>query len=203
MLSLGVLKRLSRRDSGANGSKEPYIGLMIPLRSDSELIRAAQAGDGAAFAELIRGEYRIAFRLAYAILHDAGDAEDAVQEAAFKAWRKLGNLRSGSPIRPWLLAIVANHCRALGRRRWTLVEGAEAVDPANAEVDAAESLDLRRALGRLGHDERLVLLLRYYLDLPFDEIALIMRVTPKAARTRCERAVHRLRPALMVQEAII
>jgi RNA polymerase sigma factor (sigma-70 family) len=62
---------------------------------------------------------------------------------------------------------------------------------------------LRRARRRLGHDERLVLILRYYLDMPFEDIATTLGISPKAARTRVERAVHRLRPMVLVQGAAV
>jgi DNA-directed RNA polymerase specialized sigma24 family protein len=55
----------------------------------------------------------------------------------------------------------------------------------------------------LGHDERLVLVLRYYLDMPFEEIGATIGVSPKAARTRVERAVHRLRPIVQIQGAAV
>lgn len=70
-------------------------------------------------------------------------------------------------------------------------------------VDAAAAVDLRRGLLRLGHDERLVLVLRYYLDMPFEEIAKTLGISTKAARTRVERAVHRLRPIIQIQEAAL
>jgi RNA polymerase sigma-70 factor (ECF subfamily) len=70
-------------------------------------------------------------------------------------------------------------------------------------VDVASVVDLRRALARLDHEQRLVLVLRYYLDLPYEEIAATLGISAKAARTRVERAVHRLRPILQMREAII
>ena len=175
-------------------------------RSEAELVRAARAGDGAAFAELLRPDYRTAYRLAHGLLHDPDEAEDAVQEAAFKAWRKLGNLREGSPMRPWFLAIVANECRSVRRSRWWRTprdEASEHIPELVAEAtDVSASLDLRRGLSRLNHDERLVLVLRYYLDLPFEEIAATLGISSKAARTRVERAVRRLRPILRMREAV-
>jgi RNA polymerase sigma-70 factor, ECF subfamily len=172
-------------------------------RSGSDLVEAARAGDGAAFAELLRPEYRTAYRLAYALLHHSTEAEDAVQEAAFRAWRKIGNVRQGAPLRPWFLAIVANECRSVLRsKRWRLRSEAEPMAAEAETVDVTAAVDLRRCLGRLGHDERLVLVLRYYLDLSFEEIATTLGVTPKAARSRVERAVQRLRPMLRMQEAL-
>jgi len=176
---------------------------MLFKQSDGDLVRAARAGDRGAFAELLRPDYRAAFRLAYGLLQDVDEAEDVVQEAAFTAWRRIGNLREGSTLRPWFLGIVANQCRTVKRSRWWSVTK---VDPPEAEApvtDLAASLDLRRALRRLGHDERLVLVLRYYLDMPFEEIATTLGITPKAARTRVERAVRRMRPIMQVQGAAV
>jgi RNA polymerase sigma-70 factor (ECF subfamily) len=176
---------------------------MLFERSEADLIRAARVGDGSAFAELLRPAYTAAFRVAYGLLHDVDEAEDAVQEAAFTAWKKLGNVREGSPLRPWFLAIVANHCRTVAKSSWwsaVRVDQPDVVAPAN---DLAAGVDLRRALARLGHDERLVLVLRYYLDMPYEEIAGVLGISAKAARTRVERALHRMRPILQVREALI
>jgi RNA polymerase sigma-70 factor, ECF subfamily len=160
--------------------------------------------DRAAFADLIAAEYTAAFRLAFALLHDASAAEDAVQEAAFKAWRNMRQLREGAPFRPWLLGIVANECRSAMRRRWWSV--LRVPNPRlSAEQDSSEallSLELRAALKRLSHDERVILILRYYVDLPYEEIGLHFGISAKAARTRTERALNRLRPMLTMLEVI-
>jgi RNA polymerase sigma-70 factor, ECF subfamily len=171
---------------------------MLFQRTEEELVQSAKAGDRAAFAELLRPDYRSAVRLAYGLLQDLDEAEDAVQEAAFAAWRRIGNVREGSSLRPWFLGIVANQCRSVKRSRWWSVAKADPPDREAPSRDLAASIDLRRALRRLGHDERLVLILRYYLDMPFEEIATTLGISPKAARTRVERAVHRLKPIVQV-----
>ena len=176
---------------------------MIFRRGEGDLIRDAKKGDGAAFAEIIRPHYDSAFRLAYGLLHDTGEAEDAVQDAAFKAWRHLGNLRDGASLRPWFLGIVANQCRDVSRSAWWSVLKMEPPDQSASPTDIAEAIDLRRAVRRLNHDERLVLVLRYYLDMPFEEIATTLGISIKAARSRVERAVHRLRPIVQVQGAAV
>jgi RNA polymerase sigma-70 factor (ECF subfamily) len=176
---------------------------MLFQHTEAELVRSAIAGDRAAFADLLRPEYKTALRLAYGLLQDLDEAEDAVQEAAFSAWKRIGNLRQGSTLRPWFLGIVANQCRAVKRSRWWSVTKAEPIEGEAPGTDLASSIDLRRALRRLGHDERLVLVLRYYLDMPFEEIATTLGMSPKAARTRVERAVHRLRPIMRVQGAAV
>ena len=176
---------------------------MIFRRDEADLIRDARNGDGAAFAEVIRPHYDAAFRLAYGLLHDTGEAEDAVQDAAFKAWRRLGNLREGAGIRPWFLGIVANQCRDVSRSAWWSVLKTEPPEKEASSFDIAASIDLRRAVRRLNHDERLVLVLRYYLDMPFEEIATTLGISIRAARSRVERAVHRLRPIVQVQGAAV
>src|ERR1700709_2243665 len=85
---------------------------MDPI-SDAELIVRARTGDVDAFTTLV-GRYRLpAVRLAYGITGD--EAEDAVQDAFVKAFRKLDTFRPGSMFRPWLFTIVANEAR--NRRR--------------------------------------------------------------------------------------
>lgn len=173
------------------------------VQTDTELILAAREGDGSAFAELIRPQYRVAFRVAFGLLHNADEAEDAVQEAAFKAWKRLGNLHEGASLKPWFLAIVANQCRTVSKSRWWSVLKVEPPDAQGRSIDVAAVVDLRRALRRLGHDERLVVVLRYYLDMPFEEIATTLGISTKAARNRVERAVRRLRPIMQNQGAAV
>lgn len=173
-------------------------------RAEAELIRRARGGDGEAFAELLTPEYRAAVRLAKALLHDVDEAEDAVQIAAFKAWRRLGNLRSDSPLRPWFLGIVANQCRSIQRTRWWTSRAEEEIPEDEADAgDAVGSIDLRRAVRRLPYEYRLILVLRYYLDMSFDDVALTLGISPKAARSRVERAINRLRPMLRAAEVAI
>ena len=73
--------------------------------------------DGA-FAELLRPLIEPGFRLALAMLRDPSAAEDAVQEASFTAWRKIGRMNDRGKLRPWFLGVVANKCRNARRNRW-------------------------------------------------------------------------------------
>src|SRR6202165_5320397 len=103
--------------------------------ADPNLVRAAKGGDEAAFTSLLRPLLEPAYRLAAGMLQDRQLAEDAVQEAAVKAWRKLDQLREGTEMRPWFLGIVANECRTTRRGRWW---GVLKIDAARRSNEAPE-----------------------------------------------------------------
>jgi RNA polymerase sigma-70 factor (ECF subfamily) len=144
-----------------------------------------------------------AYRLALVILRDPAEAEDAVQEAALRAWRKLEQLKDEGAARPWFLAIVANQCRAARRRRWwSIVRMADPpVESAAVEQELVDAADLRRAMTRLTDDERLALYLHYSEDLPLEQAAAVMGLSASAAKSRVYRALKRLRPGLELREA--
>ncbi len=148
----------------------------------SAMARAA-AGDADAFALLIEPLLDPAYRLAAVMLSDRTAAEDAVQESSLKAWRKLRQLRGDAgSLRPWFLSIVAIQL------------------PAGADPTAEVESDLHRALRRLSPEERLPLVLHFYLDLPLDEVARTMGISPAATKSRIYRAARRLRSDLTPEE---
>lgn len=144
-----------------------------------------------------------AVRLATGILLNAVDAEDAVQEACVRAWRRRANRRPDTDLRPWFLGIVANQCRdAMRGRWWRVIRVADVADAATPTADdAAASIDLRRAVSRLAYRRRLVIVLRYYLDLPFDDVAATLGCSIDAAKALDQRATADLERALSIREA--
>ena len=130
----------------------------------------SRSQDGRADFDAVIGPHLDAgYRTALAILRDPDQAHDAVQESAFKAWRKLHQLREGKPARPWFLAIVANQCRSERRRRWwSVVRVAEVEGNAKRpdEGASAASLDIDRELAKLPREDRLALFL--FLPRPSD-----------------------------------
>ena len=144
-----------------------------------------------------------AFRLAMTMLKDRTAAEDAVQEAAFKSWRKLDRFRTGSDLRPWFLAIVANECRTARRSRWWQVIRSNDVGAAGradaSEGGWADRIDLDAALDRLPKHHLLALTLYYHLDLPIEEVARVLGCSPGAARQRIHRALAALRPGMVLE----
>src|SRR5665213_116516 len=147
------------------------------------------------FDALIGPHFEAAYRTALAILGNPDEANDAVQEAAVKAWRKLNQLHEGKPARPWFLAIVANQCRSERRARWWSVIRLPQVDSIEHDPQT-ETVDIDRALAKLPREDRLALFLHFYLDLPMEEVGAVLGLSAGGAKTRVYRAAKKLRPGL-------
>ena len=175
-----------------------------PLEDEEpRLVAAAAKGDAGAYEALVRRYSDVAFRTAYLVTGSAADAEDATQEAFFKAHRALGGFRTGAPFRPWLLRIVANEARnrrrSEGRRALLALrvscgaEGGAAPSP-EAAVEAAEEREsLLRALNSMREEDRLVIACRYLLELSVEETAHALGCPEGTVKSRLSRALERLR----------
>jgi RNA polymerase sigma-70 factor (ECF subfamily) len=141
----------------------------------------------------------VGFRLAMTMLNDRGAAEDAVQEAALKAWRNLGRLRTDSPLRPWFLTVVANECRSARRTRWWRILRLPDLRSRSIAVSVEDRIDLAAALERLAPRHLLVLSLYYHLDLPIEEVARVLGCSEGAVRVRIHRALAALRPTMALE----
>ena len=152
---------------------------------------------GADFDALVGPHLESGYRTALAILGNPDEAHDAVQESAFKAWRKLHQLREGAPARPWFLTIVANQCRSERRGHWWSVIRMPQIDRGEERVpETAQSMDIDSGLAKLPPDDRLALFLYFYLDLPLEEVGAVLGLSAGGAKTRVYRAAKKLRPGL-------
>ena len=175
--------------------------LAAVMEQRPELMTSAAAGDADSFALLLEPLLDPAYRLAAVMLADRSSAEDAVQEASIKAWRKLRQLRGDQKsLRPWFLSIVANECRMARRQRWWSVLKLADIPSSETAAEPGSTSELHRALLKLNPEERLPLVLHFYLDLPLDEVARALRVSPSAAKSRIYRAAKRLRSDLTLEE---
>ena len=170
---------------------------------EQALISRAIEGDRSAYEQLLAASTRSASRLAFGLLQDRSLAEDAMQEAALRAWRRLRNLRPGSQFRPWFMGIVANQCKEIRRGHWWQI--AQIPDSlAAGAVDQSswlEGEDLRRAIDRLPFDQRAALLLHFHLDMPVADVGGALGISTSGVKKRINRALKRLRPALAITEA--
>jgi RNA polymerase sigma factor (sigma-70 family) len=171
--------------------------------SDAALVDAAREGDLDAFTALLERYRTPALRVAYGIA--GNEAEDAVQEAFVKAYRKLGDFRADAAFRPWLFTIVANEARNRRRslvRRGNLemrVRAQPRFDAANVADTVARHDERQRLLdvvAQLPERHREIIALRFLAGLSETETAEILAAPVGTVKSRLSRALDLLRSRL-------
>lgn len=160
------------------------------------LVRRAQAGEAAAFAELARGSARAVHAIALAHLGRIADAEDVAQSVLLAAFEQLDRCRDPHRFDAWLLAIARNRSRrALLRRRLrdVLARPPAEVGATAAPFDAADRELLLRALAGLPVRQREIVLLHDLEELTHAEIARALSISEEASRQHLSRARKHLR----------
>lgn len=136
---------------------------------------AREETSSVAFVRVMARHLDGAFKLAGYLLGDAGEAEDAMQEALARAWGAWPKMREPNSAGPWLDRIVANVCktRIAARRRVRVIAFDEEMDVPGADpFQATLNCDaVGRALTRLSPEQRVVVVLRYWRDMPLEQIA--------------------------------
>jgi RNA polymerase sigma factor (sigma-70 family) len=177
------------------------------LPDEAALIERARAGDVAAYGHLVERYQEVAFRIAYLITRSGTDAEDATQAAFLKAYAALGRFRSGAPLPPWLLRIVANEARNRRRherRQARLLPRLGGAEPRHRTERSAEEIVLAdethrhvaNALWRLRDQERLAIVARFFLDLSEAESAVVLGCPAGTVKSRLSRGLAHLRADL-------
>ena len=167
--------------------------------SDASLLRRVARGDEPAFAELVRRHEARFFRVAHRILGDPRDAEDAVQLAYLRVFRKASDYRAEWAASPWIYRVLTNVCIDVWRKRRRQSAGC---DDREIEAIAGQApsrsarIDLRRALARLSPEMRAVVVLRFSEDLSYDDIARARGVSVNTIKTQLARAKKVLRAQL-------
>jgi RNA polymerase sigma-70 factor, ECF subfamily len=172
------------------------------------LVERAQRGDLDAFTELVKAYAPRLHGVAYLILHDIERAQDAVQDALLMGWRDLRALREPDAFEAWLRRLTIRACYGVAKkeRRRNRVELHVLPDPASsstpdASAELAERDWLYDMLGRLAIDQRVVVVLHYYLDLPVTEVAEILDIPYGTAASRLHRGLESMRIAMRVPRA--
>lgn len=173
---------------------------------DEALVRRAARGDADAFDALARDRIDRLFAIAFRILRDPHDAEDAVQQALWTAWGDLPGLREPTRFDAWLYRLLVRKCyvAARSRRRRNvvvrLVPELHDVSDQNRADEIAERDALERAFATLSAEHRAVIVLHHYVGLSLDEVAAILEIPPGTARSRSSIATRRLRDVLTPDE---
>jgi len=137
------------------------------------------------------------YRLAGLLLGNGAEAEDAVQDALVVAWQRFDDLREPTRFGPWLDRIVVNGCRDRLRRRGAVrfIPLAVGMDPPDRDPFATflERDALLGSVGRLTADERILIVLRFWADLPLEAIAERLACPLGTVKSRLHRALGHLR----------
>lgn len=154
-----------------------------------------------AFHRLMSQHLDASYRLARAIVHEPADAEDAIQDALVQAWRKWPTLRDQAMFERWFSRILVNTCRDQLRRRNVRRSGLPADlagIPSHGDPLAAthERDAMGAAMAKLSADQRVVVALRFYRDLPVDDIARRLGVPNGTVHSRLHYALKRLNELL-------
>lgn len=140
------------------------------------------------------------YRLAYRYLGQEADAQDAVQEAAYKAILKCRSLRSPEWIDTWLYRIVINESLSILRKRSRQTDGDAVLDQIPAR-EQFQDLDLQEAIARLDTLDQTIITLRFFEELKLDQIAAITRQPLSKVKSRLYRAMKKLKLSLTEEEA--
>lgn len=162
--------------------------------TDRDLIVRARRGDGGAFSELVTRYQTSVFNVCYRILHERGEAEDLAQETFIRAYNRLGQFDLEREFGPWVRRVAANLCL-------NHLESQKITAPLDEDRDADESIrpekqvearerseQIRVALASLPPNYRVVVELRHYQELSYDEIAAELKIPLSDVKSHLFRA---------------
>ena len=172
------------------------------------LIAECIAGNEDAIEMLVREYETGVFRLALSLLGDQAEANEVMQETFLSALRALPTYVEKKSLKAWLYTIALNHSRShlrkrkiLERLRSTLttifrVESEKQISPEEAVIQNEKEAALWRSLNQLDERHRIVVILRYFHELPVTEISEILSVNEGTIHSRLHNAREKLRDSL-------
>jgi RNA polymerase sigma-70 factor (ECF subfamily) len=184
----------------------------VDPQEEQDWLLQAQKGDSQAFSHLVEAYQRPVYNLCYRMLGNAEDAEDASQETFLRAFRSIRQFDPSRPFPTWLLSIAAHFCIDQIRRRRTPVISTEDMslpdlpDPA-PDMDSRlsrkeEQQRIRSLLQILDATDRAVVVLYYWYDFSYIEIAQSLKLTEGAVKSRLHRARRAMAQSWLDQQSV-
>ena len=168
--------------------------------SESEWLVRAQKGDDLAFARLVELYQKPVYNLCYRMLGNPGDAEDAAQEAFLRAYKNLRRYDSDRPFATWLLSIASHYCiDQLRKRRFNAFslddEERAWLEPPDPAIGPEKSVSMQekqaqvqQLLEQLSPKDRAAVVMHYWYDYSYEEIAQELSLTVSAVKSRLHRS---------------
>jgi len=176
------------------------------VTDESQLIAAAKSGDNDAFHAIYEQYCDRIYNLIFYTLRNTQEVEDVFQTVFLKVFQALPNFRGDSSFLTWIYQIALNECRNSKRngRSWTSIseifaspyERDPAKSPEMIHSEEHRKRQIRLAISRLKPKYRVVVLLKYIEELPYDEVAEILQISPGTIASRLHRALKILESLL-------
>jgi RNA polymerase sigma factor (sigma-70 family) len=171
------------------------------MKSDEELMAAYVAGDSAAFSELFSRYAPMLMRVMRRHMRQMADADELVQQTFLQLHRARNDFQQGRRLRPWLMTIAYNLKREYFRRKKRRPEASLEYEPkADTQPDPLEQQDdrarMQAALQALSEGQRDVIVMHWFQDLSFPEVAEILGLSVSAVKVRAHRGYKKLRVVL-------
>ncbi len=175
---------------------------------EAEWLRLAREGDQEAFGNLITAYQTPVYNLAYRMLGNPAEAEEAAQETFLRVYKNLHRYDPQRRFRTWLFSIASHYCiDCLRRRRLTWLSLNEEILPADRLVGGDLSPEgavprsdherwIQGLLSGLSVTDRAAITLRYWYDCSYEEIAEVLKMTVSAVKSRLHRARRALGEAM-------
>jgi RNA polymerase sigma-70 factor (ECF subfamily) len=177
----------------------------LDLNEESIWLEQARQGDKVAFGKLIEAYQGPVYNLAYRMLSNSGEAEEAAQEAFIRAFTRLESYNPAHKFSTWLLSITSNYCIDQLRKRRALLLSIDEPLPPHPALSAdqekrpesqlimnEQQAMVQSLLEELAPDYRQAVVLRYWHELSYEEIAEMMDTTVSAIKSRLFRARKQL-----------
>lgn len=183
------------------------------LQIDRERVQLVLQGDQDSFSDLVNDYQRSVYNLAFRMLGDRTEAEDAAQEAFIRAYHNLKSYDPARPFKTWLLSIASHYCIDLIRKRRMSFQSLEdllpgqmmsAIEQWSVEDHVVEDesvASIQRMLAQLRPDDRAIIVLRYWNDMSYEDIAEALGATVSVIKSRLFRARQALANRVRVHEA--
>jgi len=167
--------------------------------AEGQWVTAATRGDQRAFAHLVDAYKTPVYNLCYRMLGNPSDAEDAAQETFLRVYTHLRSYNPQQKLSSWILAVASHYCIDRLRRqhiKWLSLDevllpsipNEDEVPPEDSLMQGETQAEVRELLQTLPAEYRLVVALRYWQDLSYDEIAETVGTTESAVKSRLHRA---------------
>lgn len=169
-----------------------------------KLVKKAQKGDDEAFLQLFQMYEADIYRMAYIYVKNETDALDVVQETAYRSFKKIKSLKKPEYFKTWLTKIAINCSLDVFRKNQKVIQ----LKPEYEEIIGIEeediplSLSLQDLVDGLNADEKNIVLLRFYQNLTFKEIAEVLDIPLGSAKSVLYRALKKLKRALLKGEDV-